>query len=115
MKMIIDDSLRAGRSGDRIPVVARFSAGAHTVPGTQPASCKMRTGSFLGIKRPGRGNDHPPPSSAEVKERVVHIYSPLWVFMACANPSSRIKILTPDDGTDRFYRNVGKKLPLLAV
>ena len=26
--------------------------------------------SFLGVKRPGRGVDHPPPSSAEVKERV---------------------------------------------
>ena len=26
--------------------------------------------SFPGLKRPGRGVDHPPPSSAEVKERV---------------------------------------------
>jgi len=25
---------------------------------------------FLGVKRPGRGIDHPTPSSAEVKERV---------------------------------------------
>jgi len=30
----------------------------------------MGTGSFSGVKRPGRGVDHPPPSSAEVKERV---------------------------------------------
>jgi len=30
----------------------------------------MDTGSFPGIKRPGRGGDNPPPSSAEVKERV---------------------------------------------
>jgi hypothetical protein len=37
----------------------------------------MGTGSFLGVKRPGRGVDHPPPSSAEVKERVeLYIYSP---------------------------------------
>jgi hypothetical protein len=28
----------------------------------------MGTGSFLGVKRPGRGADHPPPSSAEVKK-----------------------------------------------
>jgi hypothetical protein len=29
------------------------------------------------VKRPGRGVDHPPPSSAEVKERVeLYIYSP---------------------------------------
>ena len=26
--------------------------------------------SFMGEKRPGRGVDHPPPSSADVKERV---------------------------------------------
>jgi len=29
----------------------------------------MGTGSLLGIKRPGRGVDHPLPSSAEVKEK----------------------------------------------
>jgi hypothetical protein len=28
----------------------------------------MGTGSFPGVKRPGRGADHPPPSSAEVKK-----------------------------------------------
>jgi hypothetical protein len=33
--------------------------------------------SFPGVKRQGRGVDHPPPSSAEVKERVeIHLYSP---------------------------------------
>jgi hypothetical protein len=37
----------------------------------------MGTGSFPGVKRPGRGVDHPPPSSAEVKERIeLHLYSP---------------------------------------
>jgi len=37
----------------------------------------MGTGSFAGLKRLGRGVDHPPPSSAEVKERVeIHLYSP---------------------------------------
>jgi hypothetical protein len=38
--------------------------------------------SFLGVKWPGRGIDHPPPSRAEVKERVeLYLYSPsglLW-------------------------------------
>jgi hypothetical protein len=28
----------------------------------------MGTGSFLGVKRPGRGTDNPPPSSAEVRK-----------------------------------------------
>ena len=33
--------------------------------------------SFPGVKRPGRGVDHPPPSSARVKERVeLYLYSP---------------------------------------
>jgi hypothetical protein len=39
--------------------------------GVHPASHPMGTrGSFPGIKRPGREADHPPPSSAEVKDCV---------------------------------------------
>jgi hypothetical protein len=74
------NSLRDGRSGDRIPVGARFSAPVQTGPGAHPTSCTM--GLFPGVKRPGRGVDHPPPSSAEVKERVQLL--PLWAFMACS-------------------------------
>jgi hypothetical protein len=48
----------------------RFSAHARTDHGTHPASYTTGTGSFLRVKRPGRGADHPHPSSAEVKERV---------------------------------------------
>jgi len=51
-------------------VGARFSAPVQTGPGAHPASCTMGTGSFPGVKRPGRGVDHPLPSRAEVKERV---------------------------------------------
>jgi hypothetical protein len=54
------DWLQAGRSGDRIPVRARFFAHIQTGPGAHPAFCTMGTGSFPGIKRPGRGTDHPP-------------------------------------------------------
>jgi len=36
----------AGRSGDRIPVGARFSASVHTGPGAHPASYTMGTVSF---------------------------------------------------------------------
>jgi hypothetical protein len=58
-------------------VEARFSAAVQTGPGAYTASCTMGTGSFPGIKRPGRGVDHPPESSAEVKERVeLYLYSP---------------------------------------
>jgi hypothetical protein len=69
--------LSAGRSGDRIPVGAKFSAPFQTGPGAYPASCTMGTGLFPGVKRPGRGVVLPPPSSAEVKERVyLYLYSP---------------------------------------
>jgi hypothetical protein len=61
----------------KIPVGARFSAPVQTSPGAYPASCTMDTESFLEVKRPGRGVDHPHPSSAEVKERVqLYLYSP---------------------------------------
>ena len=49
------DSLQAARSGDRNPVGAKFSAPVQTGPGAYPASCTMGTGSFPGVKRPGRG------------------------------------------------------------
>ena len=48
----------------------RFSAPVQTCPGTHPASYTMGTGSFLGVKRPGRGVDKPLPSSAEIEGRV---------------------------------------------
>jgi len=38
----------------------------------------MGTGSFPGVRRTRRGVDYPPPSRAEVKERVeLYLYSPL--------------------------------------
>jgi hypothetical protein len=59
------------------PDGARFSAPVQNGPGAHPASYTMGTGSFPGIKRPGRGVDHPPASSVEVKERVeLYLYSP---------------------------------------
>jgi hypothetical protein len=64
-----------GGSGNRIPVGRHFT---HPSPG-RPLKYRF---SFPGIKRPGRGVNHPPPSSAEVKERIeLHHYSPsehLW-------------------------------------
>jgi hypothetical protein len=55
------DSLLAGLSGDRIPVVARFSAPVHTGHGAHPTPYTMGTGSFTGVKRPGCDADHPSP------------------------------------------------------
>jgi hypothetical protein len=55
---------------------ARFSAPVQTGPGAHPASCTKGTGSFLGVKRPGRGADHPPPSSAEIMNEQSYTSSP---------------------------------------
>jgi hypothetical protein len=56
---------------------ARFSAPVQTDHEYHPASYKMDTGSFPGVKWPGRGVDHTPPSSSEVKERVeLFVHSP---------------------------------------
>ena len=61
---------------------ASFSAPVQTGFEAHPASYTMGTGSFQRVKRPGRGVYHPPPSSAEVKERkelyLYSIYGPLW-------------------------------------
>ena len=57
--------------------VARFSAPVQTDPGAHPASYRMGTGSFPGVKRPVRGVDQTPPSNAEAEERVeLYLYSP---------------------------------------
>jgi hypothetical protein len=69
-KLRYSDWLRAGRLGDRIPVVARFFAPFLTGPGVHRTSYNMGTRSFVGVKQPGRGVDFTPLSSAEVKERV---------------------------------------------
>jgi len=41
-----------------------------TAPGAHPASYTRDTRSLPAIKQPGRGADHPLPSSTDVKERV---------------------------------------------
>jgi hypothetical protein len=69
---------------------ARFSAPVQTGSEAHPASCTMGTGSFAGVKQQVRGTDHPPPSSAEVKERV-ELYlcspsSPSWLVLGWTLP-----------------------------
>jgi hypothetical protein len=50
----------------KIPVGRDFLH-VQTGPEARPPSCTVGTGSFPGVKRLGRGADHPPPSSAEVE------------------------------------------------
>jgi hypothetical protein len=59
------------------PAGARFSAPIQNGSGAHPVSYIMDTGSFPGVKRPGRDVDHPPQSNAEVKEELeLYLYSP---------------------------------------
>jgi hypothetical protein len=66
-------------------VGARFSAPVQTGPGDHPASYTVGTLSLPGFKWPGRGIDHPPPFSAEIKERVeLYLYTtsePSWLVI----------------------------------
>ena len=57
-----------------------FSAPIQTGPGAHPASYTVGTGSFPGLKWPRCGVDHPPLSSAEVKERARPYFRSLCVF-----------------------------------
>jgi len=69
--------LRAGRSGDRIPVRARFSAPVQTGSGAHSSSYTMGTWVFTWGKAAGTWRLPPTPSIAEVKERVeLYLYSP---------------------------------------
>ena len=81
--------LRGERSGDRIPVGARFSAPVQTGPGAHPASCKMGTGSFPGVKS-GRGvtlTTHPLLVPRSWKSRAI----PLLPLTACTEPQCLYK------------------------
>ena len=87
------DSLRAVRSGDRIPVGGEIFRIRPDRPWC-PLSllCNGYRVSFPGVKRPGRGADYPSPTSAEVKEIVeLFLYSPSgpswyvlgWTYLTC--------------------------------
>jgi hypothetical protein len=74
------------KQDEKIPVGATFSAPVQTGSGAHPASSTMCNGSLSpGVKRSGRGGDHPPPSSSKAKERVeLYLYSlsgPSWPIL----------------------------------
>ena len=109
----IATELRAGRSGDRIPVGARFSAPVQTGPGAHPASCTMGTGSFPGVKS-GRGVTLTPhhllvPWSR--KFRAIPLL-PLWAvrpvqsLSACTRVNLFSVFVGPDERLQSFERSV---------
>jgi len=78
----------AGPSGDRILLGARFYTPVQNGTGAHPPSYAVGTASFPGVKRPGSGVGHPPPSNADDIERVeLYIYSasgPSWPVLGCS-------------------------------
>ena len=85
--------LRVGRSGDRIPVGARFSTPVQTGPGAHPASCRMGTGSFPGVKS-GRGvtlNSQPLLVPWSWKGRAIPLL-PLWAVWPVQNLSDCTRV-----------------------
>ena len=77
------DWLQAGRSRDRFPLGGQdFLHPSRLAPNAHPFSHTVGTGSFPGVQWPRHGIDYPPPSGAEVKERVqLYLYStsgPSW-------------------------------------
>jgi hypothetical protein len=104
----IATALRAGRSGDLIPVGARFSASVQTDPGAHPASCTMGTGSFAGVKS-GRGVTLTPhlllvPWSR--KGRTIPLL-PLWAIW----PVQSLSACTRVHFTFTFYITVSVRMP----
>jgi hypothetical protein len=79
------DTLRAGRSGDLIPVTARFSARVQTGPGAPSSVLHNVYRVFPGGKAAWAWSWLPTQSSADVKERVeLYLYSPSgpsWPFL----------------------------------
>ena len=78
------DSVRAGLSGDRLPVGGRDFPHLSTpaLGPTQP-TIQWVPGLFPpGVKQPWRGVNHTPSTSADVKERV-ELYHYSWAFMTC--------------------------------
>ena len=87
------DWLRAGRSGNRFPVGARFSAPVKTDPWAHPASCTIGTGSFPGVKS-GRGatlTAHRLLVPRSWKSRVIPLL-PLWAVRPVQNPSACARV-----------------------
>ena len=78
-------SLLAGRSGDRIPVGARFSAPVQTGPETHTVSYTVGTGALPGVKRPGSGVDHPHHLSSRLEKEWSYTLSsptgPSWPIL----------------------------------
>jgi hypothetical protein len=81
-------SLLAGRSGDRIPVLAKFSAPVQTGPRVHPASCL-----FPGGKKAG----------TQLNRHTATPLLPLWAFMDCSRVNCTVSYPSTTDINFAIY------------
>ena len=101
---------RQKKNTKEIPVEARVSAPVQTGSGAHLVSCTVDAWSLApGVKRPGRVVNHPPPSSAEVKERVeLYFYfpsGPSWPVLRLRLPFLTCCIKQEDEPAQTAYQN----------
>ena len=89
-----------------------FSAPVQNGPWAHLASYTMGTGTFLRVKwPPGFGNNHLPPSSAMVKERVdLYLYPPPRAFMACYRVYFTFTFYLAPDNVNRALTNLSTQM-----
>ena len=81
----------------------RISAPIQTGPGAHPAAYTMGTGSLQGVKRPGRGVDRPPTSSASLGIR--GLLEVTFVFTSFCNSGVGQMKRSADSGRVTWYRD----------
>jgi hypothetical protein len=81
-----------------------FFAHIQAGPGAHPASCTMGTRSFPGVKQPGRGADHPPPSSTEVLRIELYVYPLSRPGQACNRNTLPLQYLPESSMTGSKFR-----------
>lgn len=71
--------------------------------GDHPVPCTMGTGSFPGVKRPGRGVDLPPHIAPRSMEQYSHTSTAFWSFMFCSGVNFTLIFISNDTAEDGVY------------
>jgi hypothetical protein len=103
---------RCGRQGLHWLWLMVGTNGSRPALGPTQSPTQWVQGTFPGLKRPGRGIEHPPQFSAKVKERVDTHLLPLWTFVACSqvNVYLRESCLNAVTNMQQVPSNVGNIL-----
>jgi hypothetical protein len=75
-------------------VEVRFSSAVQTGPEAKPAYYTMGTGSLPGIRRQGRGVDHPPHLAPRLKKEYSYTSTSLSAVVACSRANFTFTLRT---------------------